>query len=214
VKVVYLHGFASGPTSSKARFFREKFAAAGIDVAIPALDGGDFRNLTITSQLAVIERQVHGERVTLMGSSLGGYLAALYAAAHPNQVDHVIMMAPAFCFARRWSAELPAHEEWKRTGLTEIFHYGEQRTIELSYNLIADGLEYEDYPDVRQPALILHGALDPIVPVWLSEEFVKRHPANARLQIYPQSGHELTDVVEDMWTEISCFLDLKSDDLK
>jgi pimeloyl-ACP methyl ester carboxylesterase len=209
VKVIYLHGFASGPTSSKARFFRDKFGAAGIDVSIPALDGGDFRNLTITSQLAVIEREIRGERVTIMGSSLGGYLAALYAAAHPRQVEHAIMMAPAFCFARRWSAELSAHLEWKRTGLTEVFHYGEHRTRELSYNLIADGLEYEDYPNLSQPVLILHGARDPVVPVSLSEEFALRHPANTRLRIYQQSGHELTDVTDDMWMEVSRFLELK-----
>ena len=206
MRVIYLHGFASGPTSSKARFFSAKFQEAGIGVSIPALDGGDFRNLTISSQLDVLERETRGERVVLMGSSLGGYLAAVYAARHPEQVERAIMMAPAFCFARRWAAEIPAIEEWKRSGVMELFHYGERRNREIGYNLIADGLEYEDYPDVRQPALILHGALDPVVPVSLSEEFVTRHPANARLRIYPQSGHELTDVVDDMWSEVIAFL--------
>ena len=216
LRVVYLHGFASSPASSKARFFNARFQEAGVEVSVPALDGGDFRNLTITSQLAVVEREVQrvaerearGGRVVLMGSSLGGYLTALYAARHPEQVERAIMMAPAFCFARRWPDELPAHAEWKRTGVTEIFHYGEGRPRELSYNLIADGLEYEDYPEVPSPVLILHGALDPAVPVGLSEEFAKRRPANTRLVVYPQSGHELTDVVDGMWSEVNAFLGL------
>lgn len=206
MRVVYLHGFASGPTSSKARFFTAKFQEAGVQISVPALDGGDFRNLTVTSQLAVVEREAAGEQVVLMGSSLGGYLAALYAARHPQQVERAVMMAPAFCFARRWSAELPGLAEWKRTGVLQLFHYGERRKREIGYGLIADGLEYEDYPDVQTPTLILHGALDPVVPVSLSEEFVKRQQSRARLRVYPQSGHELTDVVDDMWNEVSGFL--------
>ena len=207
MKLIYLHGFASSPASTKAQFFSKKFREAGFDVSIPALDGGDFRNLTITSQLEIVEREARGsDRVMLMGSSLGGYLTAVYAAGHPDQVEQAIMMAPAFCFARRWSTELPAMAEWRLTGVMELFHYGERRNCEISYNLIADGLEYDDYPAVQGPALILHGALDPVVPVSLSEEFVKRSPA--RLVVYPRSGHELTDVVEEMWAEIRSFLRL------
>ncbi|HEY3742987.1 MAG TPA: YqiA/YcfP family alpha/beta fold hydrolase [Bryobacteraceae bacterium] len=205
MRVVYLHGFASSPASGKAQYFSGKFKAAGVDVSVPALDGGDFRNLTITSQLAIVERAVTGGPVVLMGSSLGGYLAALYTAAHPEQVERVILMAPAFCFARRWSAELAGLDEWTRRGVMEMFHYGEGRSLEIGFQLITDGLRYPDYPDVRQPALLLHGALDPVVPASLSEEFVKRHPATARLRVYPKSGHELSDVVDDMWTEVRAF---------
>ena len=209
MKVIYLHGFASSPASSKARFFSNKFKEAGFDVDVPTLDGGDFRNLTITSQLDILERAAAGsDRVILMGSSLGGYLTAVYAARHPQQVERAIMMAPAFCFARRYSAELPELEDWKRTGVMELFHYGDKRPRELRYNLITDGLEYEDYPDVQQPALILHGALDPVVPVMLSQEFARLHPSTSRLRIYPKSGHELTDVVDEMWAEIQAFLGL------
>ena len=41
-QVVYLHGFASGPDSSKAQFFRRKFAERGVAIEIPQLDEGDF----------------------------------------------------------------------------------------------------------------------------------------------------------------------------
>ena len=34
-RVVYLHGFASSPHSSKAQFFRRKFAARGVPMEIP-----------------------------------------------------------------------------------------------------------------------------------------------------------------------------------
>ena len=38
MKVVYLHGFASSPQSTKARFFAGKFAEAGVAFEAPALD--------------------------------------------------------------------------------------------------------------------------------------------------------------------------------
>ena len=75
--ILYLHGFASGPASKKAQFFSQKLRAIGEEVIVPELDGGDFYNLTITSQLEIIDKVSRGRAVTIMGSSMGGYLAAL-----------------------------------------------------------------------------------------------------------------------------------------
>lgn len=68
-RVVYLHGFASSPHSSKAQFFRRRFAASGVPMEIPRLDEGRFEELTISAQLRVIERAVGEEPAILMGSS-------------------------------------------------------------------------------------------------------------------------------------------------
>ena len=83
-RIVYLHGFASSPLSTKAQFFLRKFQEIGVACEIPQLDSGNFEALTITGQLAAVDRAVGGQDVTLMGSSLGGYLAALYAARRRN----------------------------------------------------------------------------------------------------------------------------------
>ncbi len=151
-RILYLHGFASGPASSKAQFFKQRLEAAGARVDVPALDGGDFEHLTLTGQLAIIEQVAAGEPVSLMGSSMGGYLAALYAASHP-EVQRLVLLAPAFSFARRWERA----EEWRREGSVEFFHYGEKRARRVSYQLLEDAARYPDYPDFRQPALIFHG---------------------------------------------------------
>jgi len=68
----------------------------------------------------------NGEPLILMGSSLGGYLAALYAERHPKAVDRLILLAPAFEFLQRWRARLSAREieQWKREGSIPIYHYG------------------------------------------------------------------------------------------
>src|SRR4051794_14055045 len=105
MNLIYLHGFASGPQSSKAQFFRRRFEEIGVKMRIPDLTEGDFERLTIGGQLRVIESLAQGEPVSLMGSSMGGYLAALYAARHP-EVGRIVLLAPAFGFARRWPLRL------------------------------------------------------------------------------------------------------------
>ena len=199
-RVLYLHGFASGPGSQKAQFFRRQFALYGIELEIPDLAEGNFSRLTISGQLRVIERTAAGEAVTLIGSSLGGYLAALYAARHP-EVTRAVLMAPAFGFARRWDDALGPDKvaEWRRTGFIAMFHYAENRPAQVHYGLIEDAERYEDYPAVTQPALIFHGRQDDAVPVAYSERFAALHP-QARLRIF-DSGHELLDVLEPMWVD-------------
>jgi len=194
-RILYLHGFASSPASSKAQFFRDRLERAGARVEIPALDGGDFERLTVTGQFAVIERTARGEPVSLIGSSLGGYLAALYAARHP-ETARVVMLAPAFDLARRWAERLApeAMEAWRRSGTMEVFHYGDKCRRKLAYDFYEDGARYPAYPDFTQPALIFHGAQDDVVPASASREFAAAH-SNARLEVL-DSGHDLLDALD------------------
>src|SRR6202030_3969199 len=97
MRILYLHGFASGPASKKAAFFADRLPA----LEVPDLAASDFEHLAITAQLRVIEEAAAGEPVSLIGSSMGGYLAALYASRH-REVSRVVLLAPAFAFARRW----------------------------------------------------------------------------------------------------------------
>src|SRR5579862_7324732 len=110
MKFAYLHGFASSPGSRKATVFRERLSTHGIDLTIPALDGGDFAHLTISGQLEIIEGTLRNEPAHIIGSSMGAYLAALYASRHP-ETGRLVLMAPAFGFAERWSAKLPRGED-------------------------------------------------------------------------------------------------------
>lgn len=206
MQYIYLHGFASRPESTKARFFKERFAERGIPLEIPRLDGGDFEHLTITGQLQVIASTAASDDLVLIGSSLGGYLAALYASRH-SEVKRVILMAPAFCFPRRWEAELgpEAFEDWRLTGSRKVFHYGDEREREIHFGLIEDGLQYEDYPPLDIPSLLLHGEADTVVPITYSHEFVRRQGQTAQLSAYP-SDHSLGDVLPAMWERTESFL--------
>lgn len=205
MRVLYLHGFASGVLSGKAQFFRSRLAAHGIDLEVPDLAAGDFENLTISGQFLVVERLLAGEPAVLIGSSMGGYLAALYAARHP-EVQKLVLLAPAFCFPRRWPEQLGREntDAWRNSGFMEVFHYGENRSARVGWALMEDAERWPDEPSFEQPALILHGTKDDVVPAELSVQFAARHP-NATLRLL-ESDHQLTDSVERIWQETRDFL--------
>lgn len=196
MRYVYIHGFASSPQSRKARAFETAMAEKGIRLEIPAMDDGDFEHLTISGQLRVMERLINREPVRLTGSSMGGYLAALYASLHP-EVDRLVMMAPAFGFAQRWKDRVVEGAD------LEVFHYGDKVTRRVRYGLIADSLKFPANPDFAQPALIFHGVNDDVVPVEYSRTFAEAHPA-ARL-VEMESDHELLDVLPQIIPKALCF---------
>jgi uncharacterized protein len=205
LRVVYLHGFASSPESHKAHFFCKQLREFGFFVNVPDLAEGDFERLTISAQLRVIERTSNRNPIILVGSSLGGYLAALYAARHP-EVERLVLLAPAFDFHRLWISRLGPERlaAWRESGVIRVFHYAAGCELPLAYKFLEDASQFEPFPDFCQPALIFHGNHDPVVPVIHSSEFVEAH-ANARL-IQLESGHELTDVLDAIWHRSRRFL--------
>ncbi len=169
------------------------------------MDEGDFEHLTLTAQLALIERLAAGDPVNILGSSMGGYLAALYAARHP-EVRKVVLLAPAFRLAERWEARLGAEAmaEWRATGTMPVFHYGDKQDRLLSHRLIDDAHAFEGYPEVRQPTLIFHGEHDDVVPVGDSVTFAQTRP-HVEVDVL-DSDHELGNVLEHMGRRTLAFL--------
>jgi pimeloyl-ACP methyl ester carboxylesterase len=189
MRFVYIHGFASSPQSRKAAQFRSALASRGIQIEIPAMDQRDFEHLTISGQLKVLESTIDGEPVCLVGSSMGGYLAALYASNHPK-VAKLVLLAPAFGFAEPWDRKIGQ----QKPADFEVFHYGDKCLRRVHYGLIEDALRFPAAPDFVQPALIFHGLHDDVVPIECSREFAASH-ANARL-VELDSDHELLDVLD------------------
>lgn len=205
LRVLYLHGFASGPESRKARFFSEHLREHGVHLETPDLAKGNFSKLTITGQLQLVEELLNDDPALLIGSSLGGYLAALYAQHHAS-VSRLVLLAPAFRFHQLWMDRITPEQlaAWKRDGALPFFHYGTGREEPLGYHFIEDAAGYELLPPFRQPAMIFHGIEDMVVPINYSREFVQNH-TNARL-VPLASGHELTDVLDEIWRDLQDFL--------
>lgn len=203
-RILYLHGFASSPQSRKAQYFRQQFDRNGVAIDIPDLSPNGLESLTIGGQLDLVEAATGGKPVSLIGSSMGGYLAALYASRHP-EVETVVMMAPAFHFARRWLERIGPEqaEKWKSDGYTEMADYRTGAIARVGYCLIEDGLSCPRAPVFSQPALLFHGTRDDVVDYRASVAYAAENP-NVHLQLF-DAGHELTDVMEEMWRPMMRF---------
>ena len=206
-RLAYLHGFASGPGSTKAQHFKTRFAERGVALEVPDL-APDFTHMTIGSMLAIVDTILDGGPTVLLGSSLGGYLAALAAAREPDRVPGLILMAPAFGFVASWERSVGERTmaAWRRRGTLPVYHYGRRREEPLSIALVDEARAFEDRPDPTCPALVLHGRHDKSVPLAVGEAFVAQRPDRRRLVAY-DAGHELTEVLDELWTEATHFLE-------
>ena len=172
MRYIYLHGFASGPQSRKAQAFRIAFSHYCIPLEIPDLADGDFEHLTIGSQLKLLENLLQNEPVRAVGSSMGGYLAALYASLHP-EMDRLVLLAPAFQFSSLWeraSMTAPQLDEWRRTGWLSVFHYGQKIIRPVHYGLFEESALHPPEPGFSQPGRIFHGLHDRVVPIRISRD--------------------------------------------
>lgn len=203
--LVYLHGFASGPGSTKAQFFRARLGEHGTPLEIPAL-APDFTHQTITGMLGIVEDILARAPAVLLGSSLGGYLATLAAARQPARVRALVLFAPAFGFVQRWEDRVGAEAmaRWRARGTAPVYHYGERRELPLGTGLLDDARRYPEEPDPDAPALIFAGRRDDAVPLASVEAFARRRPGR-ELVVY-DAGHELTEVLAPMWERTLAFL--------
>lgn len=205
MQILYLPGFASGPSSTKAIAYADHFAARGITVECLDLRKPSFEHLRLSAMIQHVRDSLKGPAV-LIGSSLGGLTAARVATLD-DRVKALVLLAPAFRLVNRWQHQLGAEwDEWKRTGWREVFDYSKNGPSQISYGFIEDALALgTDLPDVRTRTLILHGTRDETVPVEYSRELLERHPDNVTL-IELDDGHQLLDSIPRILAETDRFL--------
>jgi pimeloyl-ACP methyl ester carboxylesterase len=207
--LLYLHGFASGPQSTKARALKAKLAAIGRELVVPELTPGEggFERSTPSSMLAVASALLDGSpdrEHRLMGSSLGGYLAAILAERR-RDVSRLVLLAPAFRMAERWRARIGEEgaRAWKEEGLLQE-HYATGTQKRIGYAFLEDADRLPAWPRVNVPALCLCGVQDELVPIADVATWVARTPGAKLVPL--DDGHELSLSIERIWTEAKGFL--------
>ncbi|HEX3760655.1 MAG TPA: YqiA/YcfP family alpha/beta fold hydrolase [Kofleriaceae bacterium] len=204
-RLLYLHGFASGPRSAKGVAFADHLARRGValdclDLRVPSLP-----HLRLSAMIERTRQAIGGpdDRAVLIGSSLGGLTAARVAERDPRVVA-VILLAPAFLLLERWRAR-PTWADWQRTGWLEIHDYQECRPARVDFGFAEDALTVDvGTPDVRVPAMILHGVDDDTVPIADSRAFAAARP-NVQLIELPD-GHSLIASLPRLLEESDRFL--------
>jgi pimeloyl-ACP methyl ester carboxylesterase len=211
--VVYLHGFASSAHSGKARYLGERLTERGVQFVAPDLNVPDFSTLTVTRMIeqtgALIGREQ--EPVTLIGSSLGAFVAVNAAVKWPDRIGRLVLMAPALDFGDEGlkgpgGADIAA---WKAAGELNVFHFAYGRMMPVHYELYADARRYDAMnADLKMPVLVFQGRRDTAVDPATVEAWSRRRP-NVELHML-DDDHQLAASLTYIWAELVAFLDLEN----
>lgn len=221
VALVYLHGFGSRQSGTKAEFFRRRFLERGLafcsfDFQGHGDSGGSMFDLTLSRNLDDVER-VHAllaERgyssIVLMGSSMGGGSALWYAALHPERIAAAIHIAPSVALgegllervgpenARRWETE------------GKLLLESELVWCEIGWGLIEDlaGYPVERLSSLyRTPTLIFQGKNDTSVPWEKVLNFVVGC-AYEEIDLHLMAGadHRMIHRLDHLWRLMDAYL--------
>jgi putative redox protein len=200
--VILCHGMDSNKNSEKLVFLsgelaRRGFLALRLDFAYVGESSGRFEDITCTGELADLQAAYaivaarHDGKIAILGSSMGGTVALMFAAQEPDVAALVTIAAPMH--PEKFPARIltPAQlEEWHERGF--IFHNGRRVNASLLHDL-----ECIDVPACARkvicPVLILHGDADVVVPVEEAHELHDCLRSAKRLSILQGSDHRLSN---------------------
>jgi pimeloyl-ACP methyl ester carboxylesterase len=175
--IVWLGGYRSDMAGTKAQALADWAQASGraflrFDYFGHGESTGAFEAGTVTrwreDALAVMDELTEGPLV-LVGSSMGGWIACLAAAAWPERVRAMVLIAPAPDFTEKLIA--PGLSEAARAAIAEtgVWYrpspYGDPDPI--TRELLEDGARWSILPgpvNITAPVRILQGGEDEAVP--------------------------------------------------
>ncbi|MCX6671570.1 MAG: alpha/beta fold hydrolase [Euryarchaeota archaeon] len=172
----YIHGYQSSPTGEKAILLKEELQVIPI-----TYQESPPQDLVISKCLSRISEAIaHDQQVILIGSSLGGFLAASTALTHPT-VKQLILLNPAI---------IPPEQD-----LTTI--------KDMPLRILQDMRDPRLFQEkIRAAITILRGTLDDVVP----DEWILRfaQTQDATIQLYTDDHrfsknlHRLPDIISEL----------------
>jgi pimeloyl-ACP methyl ester carboxylesterase len=216
--VVWLGGFRSEMTATKATRLDGWAQAAGraflrFDYTGHGESQGRFEDGTIglwsEDALAAIDALAAGERLLLVGSSMGGWIALLVARAlaargETERLAGLVLIAPAVDFTEAliWARmDEAARADLMATGrLLEPSDYSDEPTV-ITRALIEDGRANLLFPaPIRThcPVHILQGMRDPDVPWRHAQTLFERLNADPATISYVREGDHRLSREEDL----------------
>jgi alpha-beta hydrolase superfamily lysophospholipase len=220
ITLIYVHGFGSHQRAEKALHFEARAKAIGLgyvrfDLRGHGASSGALRDLTLTDwlqdTLAVIDRVAPAAApVVLIGSSMGGQIAAWAVLERPERVAANLLIAPAFDFYENRLRGLGPE------GLARLTSEGAARVqnewidVVIGKALLEDASRYglaDLTQRYRTPTLLLHGTADTAVAFEGSLEFFRRTAARPLdLVAIADGDHRLTDHKAYLFDAMLAFL--------
>jgi len=139
------------------------------------------------------------ERPHLVGHSMGGQVSLHMAAAQPDRFERLVLVsASGIPRARtvrelqRFVRELTTPRTWVRprfagTIVLDALRAGPRALTQAAQYILRDDVR-PLLPRIRNPTLLLWGALDPLTPLAQGEAMARAIP-DARLQVFPAAAH-------------------------
>lgn len=212
---IFVHGFGSGRDGDKARALATAATERGylfvtFDQQGHGDSGGGFEKITVQRSLDDLRTVLKEPAIkaakhrVVIGSSFGALVACWAALTNPDQIDALLLIAPAFGFLERIVATLDEQERerWQAGGLIRIQNQWIDQAIES--RILDDRLAHTEArlpQELQQPTVVLHGRGDEIVPYEHSVRFFEQHlGSQVELRLFADGDHRLqryqTEIIE------------------
>lgn len=201
--VILCHGMQSSKESEKLVMLGREFSERGIlalrfDFACSGESEGKPEEVTYSGEAEDLRAAYDlvaargAKKIGIVGSSMGGTAAALFAAGEKNLAALATIAAPAFPARIKERFLTPeAAREWREEGF--IFYNGQR----LNISLLDDAERLDVLQAARKiaaPALVIHGDADGTVPVEEGRALYAALAGPKRLCILEGADHRLTGV--------------------
>lgn len=200
--VILCHGMESNKESEKLVYLGRAMAQRGImvlrfDFRYVGESSGKFEDITYSGEVedlkaahTLVQSRNPG-KIAILGSSMGGTVALLFAAQQPGLAAVVTVAAPIHPERFPCRVLTPSQaEQWRAQGFTR--HNGQRINLSLLHDLERLNVP-EAVKTITCPVLILHGDADEVVPVEEAHELYAALGHSKRLSILPATDHRLSD---------------------
>jgi pimeloyl-ACP methyl ester carboxylesterase len=184
--------------SRKGQAFDAFFSGRGFDVERLDLRLPNRNELRLSAMIEHVEQRLANDPAILIGSSLGGLVAA-HVAAGRSDVPICVLMAPAFRFAARWRSRLGEERvaRWRAGERIVVPDHGGGAPLEVDYGFYEDASKIDvSTPLLAMPALVMHGRNDDVVDIQGSRDFARQSAAVTLVEL--DDGHALTKSIPMM----------------
>ena len=209
VCVIFCSGFNSTKQGNKARFLEQTCLENGweyvrFDYSGHGESGGDFADCTVSTWIAdtqaIIDEIAQNQKVVVVGSSMGGWIALHVALSRPSRVQGLILIACAVDMTKFYPERVQGLE-LKRDAKNRYFYkvpnsYDNEEDYFIYQALIDDGdkhLLLGSAIAIDIPVRLLHGELDDVVAWERSIAVLKKLDSeDVRFELIKGGDHRLS----------------------